>query len=127
MSTDAVARSYSVRSVTADRTVDPLIFTGVDPAPSHAVLDALVGGLLPGGRNPLILDVLSPTSQPVRAPLVVDPTDPTPDATVQAAINALAASNPTDVLTKGLLIVHPRPIKSLEGEAKAPNPVDAHV
>jgi glucose-6-phosphate dehydrogenase assembly protein OpcA len=32
-----------------------------------------------------------------------------------------------DVLTKGLLIVHPRPIKSLEGEAKAPNPVDAHV
>ena len=105
MSTDAVARSYSVRSVTADRTLDPSIFTGVDPAPSHAVLDALVGGLLPGGRNPLILDVLSPTSQPVRAPFVVDPTDPTPDATVQAAITALTATNPTDVLTKGLLLI----------------------
>ena len=105
MSTDAVARSYSVRSVIADRTLDPLIFTGVDPAPSHAVLDALVGGLLPGGRNPLILDVLSPASQPVRAPLVVDPTDPTPDATVQEAIDALAASNPADVLTKSLLLI----------------------
>jgi hypothetical protein len=105
MSTDAVARSYSVRSVTADRTLNPLIFTGVDPAPSHAVLDALVGGLLPGGRNPLILDVLSPTSQPVRAPLVVDPTDPTPDTTVQAAISALTASNPTDMLTKSLLLI----------------------
>jgi hypothetical protein len=105
MSTDAVARSYSVRSVTADRTLNPLIFTGVDPAPSHAVLDALAGGLLPGGRNPLILDVLSPTSQPVRAPLVVDPTDPTPDATVRGAISALTASNPTDMLTKNLLLI----------------------
>jgi hypothetical protein len=104
MSTDAVARSYSVRSVMADRTFDPMIFTGVDPAPSHAVLDALVGGLLPGGRNPLILDVLSPISQPVRAPLVVDPTDPDPDATVSEAINALTTSNPTDVLTKALLL-----------------------
>ena len=104
MSTDAVARSYSLRSVTADRTLDPLIFTGVDPAPSHAVLDALVGGLLPGGRNPLILDVFSPTSQPVRAPFVVDPTDPTPDATVQAAITALTATNPAAVLTRELLL-----------------------
>jgi hypothetical protein len=104
MSTDAVARAYAIRSVIADLTIDPLIFTGVDPLPSHAVLDAIVGSLLPGGHNPLVLDVLSPSAEPVRAPFVVDPRDPTPDATVRAAISQLTASNPTAMLIQNLLL-----------------------
>ena len=108
MSTDAVARAYAIRSVIADLTIDPLIFTGVDPLPSHAVLDAIVGSLLPGGRNPLVLDVLSPSAEPVRAPFVMDPRDPSPDATVRAAISQLAASNPTATLIQNLLLT-PRP------------------
>ncbi len=99
MSTDATARSYAIRSAIADRTFDSSIFTGVDTQPGNGVIDALVGGLLGLRNNPLILEVFSPTAQPVRAPLVVDPTDPTPDATVQAAIRNLRASNPMLVMT----------------------------
>jgi hypothetical protein len=99
MSTDATARSYAIRSAIADRTFDPSIFTGVDTQPGNSIIDALIGSLLGLGSNPLILDVFSPTAQPVRAPLVVDPSDPTPDATVQGAIRGLRASNPMLVLT----------------------------
>ena len=108
MSTDAVARSYSIRSAIADRTIDPVLFTGIDPKPGSAVIDAMIGGLLSLNSNPLILDIFSPTAQPVRAPLVVDPTDPTPDATVQAAIRGLAATNPQLVLTQ-VVWLKPRP------------------
>jgi hypothetical protein len=108
MSTDAVARSYSIRSAIADRTVDPVLFTGIDPKPGNGVIDAMIGGLLSLNSNPLILDIFSPTAQPVRAPLVVDPTDPTPDATVQAAIRGLAATNPQLVLTQ-MVWLKPRP------------------
>ena len=108
MSTDAVARCYSIRSVIGDRTLDPLTFTGIDAKPGNGVIDAMIGTLLGLGRNPLILDIFSPTAQPVRAPLVVDPTDPTPDATVQAAIRGLAATNPQLVLTQPVWL-KPRP------------------
>jgi hypothetical protein len=108
MSTDAVGRSYQVRSALADRTFDPLIFTGVDTKPGNGVIDAMIGNLLTLGSNPLILDVFSATAQPVRAPLVVDPTDPAPDATVRAAILGLAAANPTAALTDAVFL-KPRP------------------
>jgi hypothetical protein len=108
MSTDAVARHYSIRSAIADRTVSPYIFTGIDPSPSTAVIDAMVSQLLGVGANPLILDLFSPTAQPVRAPFVVDPTDPHPDATVQAAIAGLASANPYLVLTAAIWLT-PRP------------------
>jgi hypothetical protein len=108
MSTGATGRSYSIRSAVADRSVNPLIFTGIDPAPGVGVIDAMIGSLLGLGSNPLILDVFSPTAQPVRAPLVVDPTDPTPDATVQAAIRGLKDANPMLVLAKTLWFT-PRP------------------
>jgi hypothetical protein len=108
MSTDAVARHYSIRSAIADRTVSPYIFTGIDPSPSTAVIDAMVSQLLGVGANPLILDLFSPTAQPVRAPFVVDPADPHPDATVQAAIAGLASANPYLVLTAAIWLT-PRP------------------
>ena len=108
MSTDAVGRSYQIRSALADRTFDPLIFTGVDTKPGNGVIDAMIGNLLTLGSNPLILDVFSATAQPVRAPLVVDPTDPTPDATVRAAILGLAAANPTIALADAAFL-KPRP------------------
>jgi hypothetical protein len=108
MSTDAVGRSYQIRSALADRTFDPLIFTGVDTKPGNGVIDAMIGNLLTLGSNPLILDVFSATAQPVRAPLVVDPTDPTPDATVRAAILGLAAANPTIALADAAFM-KPRP------------------
>ena len=98
MSTDAVARSYQIRTAMADRTFDPVLFTGIDPSPASGVVDAMIGPLLGLEVNPLILDLFHPQAQPVRAPLVVDPTDPTPDATVQAAIRNLAATNPHLVL-----------------------------
>jgi hypothetical protein len=108
MSTDAVGRSYQIRSALADRTFDPLVFTGVDTKPGNGVIDAMIGNLLTLGSNPLILDVFSATAQPVRAPLVVDPTDPTPDATVRAAILGLAAANPTTALADAAFL-KPRP------------------
>ena len=108
MSTDAVGRSYQIRSALADRTFDPLIFTGIDTKPGSGVIDAMIGNLLTLGSNPLILDVFSATAQPVRAPLVVDPTDPTPDATVRAAILGLAGANPTIALADAAFL-KPRP------------------
>ena len=108
MSTDAVGRSYQIRSALADRTFDPLIFTGIDTKPGNGVIDAMIGNLLTLGSNPLILDVFGATAQPVRAPLVVDPTDPTPDATVRAAILGLAAANPTVALVDAVFL-KPRP------------------
>ena len=108
MSTDAVARGYSIRSVIADRTFNPVIFTGVDPTPGNGVIDAMISGLLGLDSNPLILDVFSPTAQPVRAPMVVDPTDKTPDATVRAAIRSLSGANPRYVLLQPVWLT-PRP------------------
>ena len=108
MSTDAVARRYAIRTVLADRTVDPLIFTGVSSRAVNGVLDATAGALLGVAANPLILDIMSPTAEPVRAPLVVDPTDPDRDGTVRAAITALAQANPQLVMTLPLwLVPHP--------------------
>jgi hypothetical protein len=99
MSTDAVGRSFQVRSVIADRSFDPVVFTGIDANPGNGVIDAMIANLLSLNSNPLVLDIFSPTAEPVRAPLVVDPTDPTPDATVQAAIRGLAQTNPQLVMT----------------------------
>jgi hypothetical protein len=96
MSTDGVARAYAIRSAIGDRSFDPGYFSGVD-ASATGVLDALVGNVI-GGRNPLVIDLFSPTAQPVRAPLVVSPTDPMPDATVQAAIAGLTRASPLRVL-----------------------------
>jgi hypothetical protein len=99
MSTDAVARSFTIRTAIADRSFDPAVFTGIDVKSGTAVIDSMLGSLLGVGHNPFMLEVFSPTAQPVRAPLVVDPRDPTPDATVQAAIQQLTATNPLLVLT----------------------------
>jgi hypothetical protein len=107
MSTDAVGRSFRC-AASADRTFDPVVFTGIDAKPGNGVIDAMIANLLSLGGNPLVLDIFSPTAQPVRAPLVVDPTDPTPDITVQAAIRGLAQTNPQLVLTD-LAWLKPRP------------------
>ncbi len=104
MSTDAVARGYSVRSVIADRTIDPMLFTGVDAKPATSVIDSLIATLLNVHHNPLILDIYSPTAEPVRAPFVVDPADKAPTATVQAAINSLAMTNPRFVLAESMFL-----------------------
>ena len=98
MSTDAVARGYQIRTAMADRTFDPVLFTGIDPTSGergrrrHDRPPARPRGQ-PADPGPV-----PPQAEPVRAPLVVDPTDPTPDATVQAAIRNLAATNPHLVL-----------------------------
>ena len=101
MSMDAVARRYAVRSVVGDRTLDPSVFGGIGGLGLSAtgVADALVASLLGTTDNPLLFDVFAPNAEPVRAPLVVDPRDATPDDTVRASITALAATDPTSVLT----------------------------
>ena len=104
MSSDAVGRSYRVRSAIADRTLDPLIFTGITTTHGNDVIDAMVGQVLSLGGNPLILNLFSPQSEPVRAPLVVDPTDPTPDATTRAAVLGLIRTNPIQTLINPALL-----------------------
>jgi hypothetical protein len=102
MSQDAAARRYLVRSVLGDRSFNSAPFTGIDTSTGTDVIDALVGKLLTGGTNPLIFSVFSPNSQPVRAPLVADPTDATPDATVQEAIKGLTRTSPVHILGNAL-------------------------
>jgi hypothetical protein len=99
MSTDASVRHLAIRTAIADRTVSSVWFTGVDTSSANTVVNQLTAELLGLGSNPFILDIFSPTAEPVRAPFVVDPRDPTPDATVDAAIAGLAATNPLSVLT----------------------------
>lgn len=99
MTQDAAARGYVLRSALADRSFDIAPFTGIDTTTGTAVIDLLVGKLLTGGANPFLLSLFSPNGQPVRAPLVVDPTDPTPDATVQRAIRGLTGTSPMRVLS----------------------------
>jgi hypothetical protein len=99
MSTDWSSRGFAVRTVVADRTFNPVPFTGIDTSQTNTVIDAIIGGLLGLSTSPLFLDIFSPDAEPVRAPLVVDPRDPTPDATVQQAIRALRSANPWLVLT----------------------------
>ena len=102
MSQDGTARGYAIRSSLADRGFDSAPFTGIDTASGTGIIDAIVGQLLTGGTNPLLLSVFSPSAQPVRAPLVVDPRDPTPDATVQAAIRGLTGTSPLHVLSDAI-------------------------
>jgi hypothetical protein len=102
MSQDGAARGYAIRSSLADRGFDSAPFTGIDTAGGTGVIDAIVGQLLTGGTNPLLLSVFSPSAQPVRAPLVVDPRDPMPDATVRAAIRGLAGTSPLHVLSDAI-------------------------
>lgn len=99
MSTDAASRHFAIRSVIADRTIDPSVFAGIDAGSANAVIDVILGQLLGLGSNPLVLDILSPNAEPVRAPLVVAANDPNPDATAQTAIRNLPATNPTSLLT----------------------------
>ena len=102
MSTDAVARGYAIRSALADQAFDSAVFTGIDTTTSTTVMDTLIGNLLGTVGNPLIINLFSPTEQPVRVPLVVDPRDPAPDATVQAAILGLMRTSPTHVLSDAI-------------------------
>jgi hypothetical protein len=100
MSTDATARAFQIRSVLGDITFDPGIFCGLDVSTGHAVIDAILGHLLALESNPVIFRTLSPHAEPVRAPLVVDPSDPNGDASVRAMIASLIAANPLDSLVR---------------------------
>lgn len=104
MSTDAVARGYAVRSALADQTFDSAVFTGIDTTTATTVIDTLIGNLLGTDGNPLSIALFSPTAQPVRVPLVADPRDPAPDATVQAAIRGLTGTGPGRLLSGAVWI-----------------------